>query len=45
VENVVAYVCAMFGRFGDDQLWNEKALAYRKRKSDNNNKNNKNNKN
>ena len=40
MENVVAYVCA---KFGDDRLWNEKALA--DRNSDNNNNLNPNNKN
>ena len=36
VENVVAYV---YAKFGDDRLWNEKALADRK-SDNNNNKNN-----
>ena len=35
VDNVVTYV---YAKFGDDRLWNEKALA--DRKSDNNNTNN-----
>ena len=35
VHNVVTY---MSSKFGDDRLWNEKALA--DRKSDNNNPNN-----
>jgi len=38
VDNVVNYV---YAKFGDDRLWNEKALA--DRKSDNNNKKDKNN--
>jgi len=40
VENVVVYV---YVKFGDDRLWNEKALA--DRKSDNNNNTNTNKKN
>jgi len=36
MDNVVIYV---YAKFGDDRLWNEKALAYRK--SDNNNTNKK----
>jgi len=36
VDNVVTYV---YAKFGDDRLWNEKALA--DRKSDNNNTKNK----
>ena len=36
VDNVVTYV---YAKFGDDRLWNEKALAYRK-SDNNNNKNN-----
>ena len=40
MENVVAYV---YANFGDDRLWNEKALA--DRKSGNNNTNTENNKN
>jgi len=35
VHNAVTYV---YAKFGDDRLWNKKALAYRK--SDNNNSNN-----
>ena len=35
VDNVVTYV---YAKFGDNRLWNEKALA--DRKSDNNNNNN-----
>jgi len=38
VDNVVTYV---YAKFGDNRLWNEKALA--DRKSDNNNNNNNNN--
>ena len=40
VDNAVTYV---YAKFGDDRLWNEKALA--DRKSDSNNTNNTNNKN
>jgi len=40
VKNVVAYV---YAKFGDDRLWNEKALADRKYDNNNNTKNNKNN--
>jgi len=36
VDNVVSYV---YAKFGDDRLWNEKALA--DRKSNNNNRNTK----
>ena len=37
VDNVVTYV---YAKFGDDQLWNEKALADRKSDNNNNTKNN-----
>ena len=37
VNNVVTYV---YAKSGDDRLWNEKALAYRKSDDNNNNKNN-----
>ena len=35
VDNVLTYMYVVYAKFGDDRLWNEKALA--DRKSDNNN--------
>jgi len=40
VDNVVTYV---YAKFGDDRLWNEKALADHKSDNNNNNKNKNNN--